>query len=143
MPTDFPQLQIMQQLGRTYRALLAAFDACIGQPMPRWRILLLLHQRGETSQKELACALRMDPASLTRQLKTIEHLGWVRRRNDAADNRLTNVALTPAGTGVVEETMPRRLAFIERVMSDLSLEDMAAMSVMLDRLEQRLRDELV
>lgn len=142
MPTDFPQLQVMQQLGRTYRALLAAFDACIGQPMPRWRILLMLHQRGETSQKELACALRMDPASLTRQLKTIEHLGWVRRRNDTADNRLTNVALTPAGTGIVEETMPRRLAFIERVLSDLSRDDLAAMSTMLDRLEQRLRNEL-
>ncbi|HEU0196986.1 MAG TPA: MarR family transcriptional regulator [Nevskiaceae bacterium] len=131
----------MQQLGRTYRALLSAFDACIGQPMPRWRILLMLHQRGETSQKELACALRMDPASLTRQLKTIEHLGWVRRRNDKADNRLTNVVLTPAGTDVVEETMPRRLAFIERALSDLSRDDMAKLSSMLDRLEQRLRDE--
>src|SRR3546814_11260826 len=103
MPDDFPQLQVMQQLGRTYRALLAAFDAEIGQPMPRWRVMLLLYQRGETSQKELSCALRMDPASLTRQIKVIEGRGWVRRQNDAADNRLTNVTLPPAGRARSEE----------------------------------------
>jgi len=141
MPNDFPQLQVMQQLGRTYRALLAAFDAQIGQPMPRWRVLLALYQGGETSQKDLACLLRMDPASLTRQVKVIERLGWVRRQNDAADNRLTNVTLTRAGRQVVEETMPRRLEFIERALTDLSLPEMQALSAMLDTLEGRLRNE--
>ncbi|TAM86601.1 MAG: MarR family transcriptional regulator [Candidimonas sp.] len=142
MPEDLPQLRIMQQLGRTYRALQMAFDAKIGQPMPRWRILVMLRRRGEMSQKELACALRVDPASLTRQLKTIERLGWVRRRNDEADNRLTNVVLTPAGVGVVEETMPRRLAFFERVLADFSHDDLARLGALLDQLEQRVREEL-
>jgi DNA-binding MarR family transcriptional regulator len=139
MPADFPQLQVMQQIGRTYRALLTAFDAQIGQPMPRWRVLLMLYQLGETSQKELACKLRMDPASLTRQIKVIERLGWIRRHNDSIDNRLTNVVLTPAGRAVVEQTLPRRTAFIENALTDLSLEQMDELSTMLDRLEKRLR----
>ncbi|TAL88686.1 MAG: MarR family transcriptional regulator [Candidimonas sp.] len=138
---DFPQIKVLQKLGRTYRALLTAFDANIGQPMPRWRVLLMLHQQGETSQKKLAQALRMDPASLTRQIKTIERLGWVERHRDVRDNRLTNVVLSKAGVAVVEQTLPRRMAFIQRALTDLSLNDLATLSTMLDRLDERLRDE--
>jgi len=48
---EFPQLQAIQQLGRTYRALMSAFESNIGFTMPRWRILLTLYQSGERSQK--------------------------------------------------------------------------------------------
>ncbi|MEO6984485.1 MAG: MarR family transcriptional regulator [Paralcaligenes sp.] len=139
---DFPQIKVLQKLGRTYRALLAAFDASIGQPMPRWRVLLMLYQQGETSQKKLAEVLRMDPASLTRQIKTIERLGWVKRHCDARDNRLTNVVLSAAGIAVVEQTLPRRIEFIQRALKDLSLDDLATLSAMLDRLDERLHDEI-
>lgn len=139
---DFPQIKVLQKLGRTYRALLAAFDASIGQPMPRWRVLLMLYQQGETSQKKLAEVLRMDPASLTRQIKTIERLGWVKRHCDARDNRLTNVVLSTAGIAVVEQTLPRRIEFIQRALKDLSLDDLATLSAMLDRLDERLHDEI-
>lgn len=139
--TDIPQLQVMQQLGRTYRALMSAFEANIGHSMPRWRILLHLHQCGETSQKQLACVLRIDPAALTRQIKAIESKGWVARHDDVNDNRLTNVALTTVGREVVELALPKRSAFIERALCDLSPDEMQALGTMLNVLEQRLRDE--
>jgi DNA-binding MarR family transcriptional regulator len=139
--TDFPSLQTMQQLGRTYRAMMAAFEANIGLSMPRWRIVLALHQSGEMSQKALSRLLRMDPAALTRQIKAIEALGWVERHSDQQDNRLTNVALTPEGSKVVLATLPRRSAFIENALSDLSIEDMEKLSRMLNTLEERLRQQ--
>src|SRR5690606_3419905 len=92
--SELPQLQAMQQLGRTYRALMSAFESNIGHSMPRWRILLALHQNGERSQKQLAHDLVVDPAALTRHIKAIESEGWVERHSDVNDNRLTNVALT-------------------------------------------------
>ena len=138
---EFPQIRVMQKLGRTYRAMLAAFDTRIGQPMPRWRVLLMLYQRGITSQKKLADVLRMDPAALTRQLKTIEQLGWVQRRNDPDDNRLTNVWLTTAGLELVEQTMPRRTVFIQRMLADLTAEELELLGGMLDRIETRMRHE--
>ncbi len=136
-----PQLQVMQQLGRTYRVLLSAFEANIGHSMPRWRILLHLHQFGEASQKNLAVALRTDPAALTRQIKAIEAKGWIERHTDINDNRLTNVALTTAGKEVVLRTMPRRSEFIERALGDLSSQDMKDLGRMLGVLEERLRQE--
>ncbi|MBN9115793.1 MAG: winged helix-turn-helix transcriptional regulator, partial [Pandoraea sp.] len=68
MPT--PQRRnVIQQLGQTYRAMMLAFDAQVGHPLPRWRIILALAERGTCSQKFLAEHCRLDPASLTRQLK--------------------------------------------------------------------------
>ena len=139
--TELPQLQVMQQLGRTYRVLLSSFEANIGHSMPRWRILLHLHQFGEASQKKLALALRIDPAALTRQIKAIEAKGWVERHTDVNDNRLTNVALTTEGKEVVQRTMPRRSEFIEKALSDLSPQDMKDLGRMLAVLERRLREE--
>lgn len=139
--TEFPQLQAIQQLGRTYRALMSAFEANIGHSMPRWRILLHLHQSGESSQKQLAKVLRTDPGALTRQIKAIESMGWVERHSDAHDNRLTNVALTEAGRKVVAATLPQRTAFIEAAFGDFSVDEMNDLSHMLHTLEEQLIDQ--
>ncbi|AEC20195.1 MarR family transcriptional regulator [Pusillimonas sp. T7-7] len=137
--SELPQLQAMQQLGRTYRALMSAFESSVGHSMPRWRILLTLHQRGETSQKQLAQDLALDPAALTRHIKAIENEGWIERHSDVNDNRLTNVALTDAGRTIVEKTMPLRTAFIEHAFGDLSLAQIKALTTLLQAMEQGLR----
>ncbi|HEY9278445.1 MAG TPA: MarR family winged helix-turn-helix transcriptional regulator [Eoetvoesiella sp.] len=141
MPHSSLPLNVMQQIGRTYRVLLSAFSANIGHPMPRWRVLLTLHEMGEITQKTLAAHLRMDPAALTRQLKSIEQLGWIERHSDAVDNRLTNVALTKAGAQEVRQALPLRAAFIERAFFGFSPVQMQTLSGLLETLEVRLRDE--
>ena len=72
--------------------------------MPRWRILLALHEHaGVLSQKRLVERLKVDPGALTRQLKTLEGLGWIVRSVDARDNRVSNVTLTAQGRAIAEE----------------------------------------
>jgi len=134
------RIAIVQQFGRTYRAFLAAFEAQVGQPMPRWRVLLALYeQHGESSQKRLVESLRVDPGALTRQLKTLESLGWIARSVDARDNRVTNVQLTDAGRAVVEEGLPRRNAFLNETMA-LPDEMLHALSTALRQVELRIGD---
>lgn len=140
--TESPQILAIQQLGRTHRAFMSAFEAHLGLSMPRWRVLLLLHQSGELSQKELAQRLRMDPGALTRQLKTIEQQGWVVRQHDPADNRLTNVALTDAGCAVVSSLLPRRSEFIANAFGDLTVTQVQNLTCMLHTLEQHLNADL-
>ena len=134
-------LQTMQQLGRTYRALMAAFERNIGHSLPRWRILLRLHEAGECSQKVLARELSMDPAALTRQIKAIEQEGWIERHSDVRDNRLTNVALTEVGRKLVATALPKRTAFIQEAFGDLSRAQMADLRALLQSLEQGLQQE--
>lgn len=132
------RIAIVQQFGRTYRAFMAAFEARVGHPMPRWRILLALYdQNGESSQKRLVERLRVDPGALTRQLKPLESLGWIARRADERDNRVTNVTLTPAGRAVVEEGLPRRNAFLNVTMA-LPDDALEALSGALGMMEARI-----
>jgi DNA-binding MarR family transcriptional regulator len=133
------RIAVVHQFGRTYRAFMSAFEAHVGQPLPRWRILLALHeQAGEASQKRLVERLRVDPGALTRQLKTLENLGWVARSTDSRDNRITNVKLTDEGRTVVEASLPRRNAFLHDTMAALPDEALAALSGALKMLEARI-----
>lgn len=132
---------IVQQFGRTYRAFLSAFEAQVGHPMPRWRILRALAEpQGEYSQKRLVELLRVDPGALTRQLKALEALGWISRSADARDNRISNVRLTTEGAAVVEESMPRRDAFLRETVGALSDDALTALAAALGRLETRIAD---
>jgi DNA-binding MarR family transcriptional regulator len=134
------RIAVVQQFGRTYRAFMQAFEAQVGQPMPRWRILLALHEHeGELSQKKLVERLRVDPGALTRQLKTLEALGWITRSVDQRDNRISNVILTQAGRAVTEAGLPRRNAFLNDTMATLPDDAITALSVALRVLEQRIQ----
>jgi MarR family transcriptional regulator, organic hydroperoxide resistance regulator len=136
---DQDRIAIVHQFGRTYRAFMSAFEAHVGQPMPRWRILLALHEQGgELSQKQLVERLRVDPGALTRQLKSLETLGWISRSMDERDNRVTNVRLTEAGMSATQESLPRRNAFLHDTMAGLPDDALAALSHALGMLEVRI-----
>jgi MarR family transcriptional regulator, organic hydroperoxide resistance regulator len=135
------RIAVVQQFGRTYRAFMSAFETQVGQPMPRWRILLALHEHaGELSQKKLVERLRVDPGALTRQLKALEALGWIARSVDPRDNRISNVVLTEQGRAAAEAGLPRRNAFLHDTMASLPDDAIAALSGALRMLEQRIQD---
>jgi len=136
-PAD--RIAVIQQFGRTYRAFMAAFEAQVGQPMPRWRILLALHEQGgESSQKRLVERLRVDPGALTRQLKSLELLGWIARSADVRDNRITNVKLTESGRAATEAGLPRRNAFLAETTSPLTDDALASLASALGLMEERI-----
>lgn len=136
MPSLQPGLLVIQHLGQTHRAIQSAFSSRVGHALPRWRILLALHELGSSSQKVLAERCRLDPASLTRQLQAMQKLGWISREVDAGDNRLTNASLTDAGRAVVQEALPRRAAFFQEMLEGLGEAEIAQLNRALDVLER-------
>ena len=135
------RVAILQQFGRTYRAFMTAFETHVGQPMPRWRIMVALHTLGgHASQKKLVEVLRIDPGALTRQLKSLDALGWIERASDARDNRVTNVTLTADGRVAFDTCLPRRTAFLDRTVAQLPDDVLNALSGALAMLESRIAD---
>ena len=133
------RVAILHQFGRTYRAFMSAFEAQVGHPMPRWRILLALYeQAGESSQKKLVERLQVDPGALTRQLKSLEAMGWIARSMDSRDNRVTNVKLTDEGRAAIEASLPGRNAFLHDTMAALPDDALAGLSNALTMLEARI-----
>ena len=130
---------LLQQIGRTGRAMYAAFEVQVGQALPRWRILQALHEAKCATQKELAKHLLLDPGALTRQMKALEAEGLVTRRNHPQDNRLTAVALTRAGIATVESLRPLRQAFSRKALHGLPADELTKTLEVLRCLEERFR----
>ncbi|HEX2529960.1 MAG TPA: MarR family winged helix-turn-helix transcriptional regulator [Burkholderiaceae bacterium] len=115
------RLKVLQQLGRTYRAFLSAYEKEVGHYLPRWRIMLHLYTyERPCPQKQLGDSSHMDPGALSRQLGMLESLGWIVRSTASQDKRITNVLLTEEGKREVEKGLPKRAAFIERTLGDIS-----------------------
>ena len=130
---------LLQQIGRTGRALYAAFEQRVGIPLPRWRILQTLSEAGMLAQKELAARLSMDPGLLTRQLKQMEADRLVKRKSAKEDNRMTLVELTGTGADLFESLQQSRQAFSRTALEGLSEEKIAVAMEMLKTLEERFR----
>ncbi|MGO9445562.1 MAG: MarR family winged helix-turn-helix transcriptional regulator [Thiobacillaceae bacterium] len=130
---------LLQQLGRTGRIMYAAFEAEVGHPLTRWRILQALHEGKQATQKQLAQQLMIDPGALTRHMKAMEAEGLITRQSTPEDNRLTAVALTDAGTGLIEATQTLRAAFAKKVLHDLPPDQLETTMAILRCLEERFR----
>jgi DNA-binding MarR family transcriptional regulator len=61
----------------------------------------------------------MDPGALSRQLGSLESLGWISRAADSGDRRISNVQLTKKGEREVEKSLPKRAAFMERTLGGI------------------------
>ncbi|MET7288618.1 MarR family transcriptional regulator [Streptomyces sp. NPDC005573] len=81
-----------------YRPLLDA----LGLTYPQYLVLLVLWERGETSVKELAGALRLDYGTVSPLLKRLEAAGLVRRERAVSDERSVLVACTGRGEQLQE-----------------------------------------
>ncbi|NYI94443.1 DNA-binding MarR family transcriptional regulator [Streptomonospora nanhaiensis] len=79
-----------------YRELLAG----TGLTYPQYLVLLVLGERGTLSVKELGTALRLDSGTLSPLLRRLEEAGLVRRRREAADDRVVLVSATPEGAAL-------------------------------------------
>ncbi|MCB6182033.1 MarR family transcriptional regulator [Leeia sp. TBRC 13508] len=128
---------LLQQLGRTSRAMYSAFESEVGEALPKMRILLQVEKHAPVGQKQLAQVIGIDPASLTRQMKQLELDGLVKRESDLKDNRHTIVTLTAKGEKRLAELRPKRQTFLNDALAGFSEEQLSMVEQVLSRLEQR------
>lgn len=132
---------ILQRLGKTYHAATAVFEKMTGVTASRWRLLFLIHREITCTQKFLIAEIRVDPGSITRQLKTLEAEGLIQRKSDPTDNRLTLVKLSPKGDLFVKHIYDARGVFFERMLHEIPAEDVEMLTRVLDRIVINLNDE--
>lgn len=131
------QLEMMQHIGRLYRTWASSFEADVGISGVRWRILLALHN-GLISQKNLIKKLQIDAATLTRHVKAMEKDSLLTRAVDENDNRVINVEITEAGLVLLHQTRVKRDAFLQKMMCDVSDEEIDVLLATLDKIQARL-----
>jgi MarR family transcriptional regulator, organic hydroperoxide resistance regulator len=116
--------------------LLEALGLYQGQPP----VLRALWQQEGLTQREIAQQLKIAPATVTKMLQRMEKTGFIQRRSDPDDQRVTRVYLTDAGRDVqsaVEEVFQTLEA---ETFANLTLEERLLLRRLLLQLRQNLLD---
>jgi DNA-binding MarR family transcriptional regulator len=129
-----------RQLGRTGRLSQKWFDARLAEEGGSLTTWIILNNIGdEPSQRELAAAMWIEPATLVAQLDRLERDGVVERRRDPDDRRVLRVVITPGGRELLER--------LHRVAQECDAELRSLISVadqrVLSRSLARLHDHFV
>lgn len=112
------------------QAKLAEVGLYRGQPP----ILGLLYQHDGMSQKEMARALNLSPATMTVTLKRMEKAGLVRREMDEHDQRILRVHLSEQGRQMWLKSSEELRSVTEELMEGISPEERKQMQGYLRRI---------
>src|SRR3954453_14411686 len=125
------------QLARSAKAVSRAFDAALagaGGSLPAWLVLNALRASEWRSQRELARALGIEGATLTRHLDRLERAGLVRRVPDPGDRRVLRLEITEAGIAAQQQMLGAVIEFNKRLRTGLTEADVEQLRGLLAQL---------
>ena len=132
---DFLLVQICRLHHARAHTLLEELDLYRGQPP----VLFALWEQEGLTHSELAARLHVKPATITKMINRMEKTGFVQRRSDSEDQRVSRVYLTDAGRAIQNE--------VERVWRTLLEETFVGFSpeerVLLRRFFLQMRENLL
>jgi DNA-binding MarR family transcriptional regulator len=132
---DFLLAQVCRLHFSRARTLLEEFGLFRGQPP----LLFALWEEEGRTHSELAEHLHVQPATITKMIKRMERTGFVERRQDTEDQRVSRVYLTDAGRDIRDA--------VEGVLRELEEQTFAGFSseehALLNQFLLRVRDNLM
>jgi DNA-binding MarR family transcriptional regulator len=120
---------------RRMHELLDTLGLYRGQPS----VLNALWSEDGMTHSQLADRLSKSPATITKTIKRMEKAGFVERRHDPRDERLSRVYLTDAGRDIKASVEEVWRAFEEQAFAGLSEEELAVFRDLLWRICQNIK----
>lgn len=105
-----------------------------GLKIPEWRVMAVLGDVGEATQRQLVAATRMDKVAVNRATKTLAERLLIARAPNMNDGRSHHVALTDAGRALYGEIMPLAIQMESALLEVFSADEQAQFSALLDKL---------
>ena len=131
---------LLGQICRLHHArahtLLDALGLYRGQP----RLLHKLEKQEGPTHTELAELLNVTPPTITKMVQRMEQRGFVVRREDPDDQRISRVYLTPAGRAVLDDMHQTLHALDEEALVGFTLEERVLLRRLLLQVYQNLLD---
>lgn len=109
-----------------------------GLRVPEWRALAALYSRHKCTTSELADLATIDRTTLTRTVDRMEEAGWLARSDDAADMRVTRLALTAAGRKLFDRIWPTVAGLNALALEGLSKAEIESLRKILEHMRTNL-----
>ena len=130
---------LLAQVCRLHRERAGTMLETVGLFRGQPPVLMSLHATDGQTQGDLAARLRVAPATMTKMIQRMERAGFVQRRPDAADQRISRVYLTDAGRAVRGEMMGALGTLEAETFAGLDAAERAQLRGFLERLRANLR----
>ena len=98
------------------------------------RVLMILLESGEITQRELTERLGIQPGSASEVIGKLEAVGFLARTPSKLDRRTTNIILTEAGKAAAEDAALQREERHQQMFSVLSGEELDILLGLLEKL---------
>lgn len=112
------------------------YRARFGLKIPEWRVMAVLGDAGEMTQRSLVGATRMDKVAVNRACKVLEERGLIARSPNASDGRSHHLELTASGKAMHGEIMPIALEMERRLFATLDARERDTFKALLARVHQ-------
>lgn len=127
--------KISSQMRRQYTEMLRELDLHVGQD----NLLCKLWRDNGITQMQLTDYLNCEPPTVTNMVKTLEKKGFVYRKKDTSDGRVSRVYLTEKGLAVrepIEEVYRKQQ---DKLLKGLTEEERLLLHKFLQEMEKNLR----
>ena len=111
-----------------------------GLRVPEWRALAALYAKKHSTMSELADLATIDRTTLTRTVDRMQDAGWLERRADESDMRVTRLSLTAAGRRMFDRIWPEVEKLNALALAGLSKAEIRALQDVLARMHANLED---
>lgn len=135
---------LVRQIGLLYRYMMRALEAetaPLGMGAGRFSYLFILYINEGVTQQDIAYRLQADKAAVARTLVQLEIQGYIERRSDPRDGRVTRVYLTDKSRAMRTDLEAAVERVIDRLKANRSVEEQNflgnELSEMLRSLDQR------
>ena len=145
MPMTFQRLELLsRQVHQAHRTAVGEELARRGLSEVNPMILAILKHVEQTqpqsfSQRDMAGALHVSPATVTNSLKAMEKNGYISREPEQADARRNRMALTDKGRAAVVGCEEALMSVSERMLEGFSPEERALLAEFRLRMLNNLR----
>ena len=138
VPLPWTLSYILARVAKLHRQRAEVLLNEIGLHTGQEMILCALWENEGITQTELADCLMVQPATVTNALKRMEREGFVCRREDPDDQRVSRVFVTEQGRNHKAAVEEKWRLLEEESFGDLSVEDEASLRRLLQRAYARL-----
>jgi DNA-binding MarR family transcriptional regulator len=135
---DYPFYQIAR-VNDSYALDMETILKTIGMDLPRWRVLMLVHEKTPSGVSEIAERAVIKLSTMTRVIQRMEKEGLVTVSARPTDSRITDVAITDAGREAVVKIRKVASRVYNLAFEDFSAAEIETLLDMLRRLFANLR----
>jgi DNA-binding MarR family transcriptional regulator len=129
---------VQDWIDRRKRAMISQLHTC-GPSPAQLHVLGLLNEAGPTTVSQLAALLGTTPPSASAIVDRMVDAELVTRERSEEDRRVVTVSLAPAGREALQLAIGDRREMLERVLRQLTDEELRATLAVIDRLEEAIR----